>query len=402
MAKNQQAAINRQVSRLLRQGSIDRDEFEAKVAEIAAQYGDEVHCALLHTAAHLEFGKRAAKNHFQKILQHWSSLCSDTRRDVDFRVALLDYFLTINRCIRNPKIIEVRIFEKTRQETEIDDLTQLHNFRYFSKAIELEVCRSSRYHAPLSLVLFDADNFKFYNDTNGHLAGNKALKKLAGIIRKTVREVDIAARFGGEEFALLLPETNKEGAFTIADRICRAVERATFPNSKRQPRTRFTVSGGIATLHVDAKDASTLIKKADQALYRAKARGKNQVALYVEELREHERVSTVIMGKLSVSSHTSDLVVLQDISESGMLFRYDKSLPIASVCQLDFSLPDVQTPIRCKVKIRRVEELAGEGQYATGASLMQIKPSDKKALKAFIRSMADLNIEPKKARKETQ
>ncbi len=236
MAKNQEAAINRQVGRLLRQGSIDRDEFEAKVAEIAAQYGDEVYCALLYTAAHLEFGTRAAKNHLQKILQHWNSLCSDTRRDVDFRVALLDYFLTINRCIRNPKIIEVKIFEKTQQETEIDDLTQLHNFRYFSKAIELEVCRSSRYHAPLSLVLFDADDFKFYNDTNGHLAGNKALKKLAGIIRKSVREVDIAARFGGEEFALLLPETNKEGAFTIADRICRAVERAAFPNCKSQPR----------------------------------------------------------------------------------------------------------------------------------------------------------------------
>jgi diguanylate cyclase (GGDEF)-like protein len=402
MAKNQEAAINRQIGRLLRQGSIDRDEFEAKVAELAAQYGDEVYCALLYSAAHLEFGKRAAKNHFQKVLQHWNSLCADTRRDVDFRVALLDYFLTTNRCIRNPKIIEVKIFEKTRQETEIDDLTQLHNFRYFSKAIELEVCRSTRYHAPLSLVLFDADDFKFYNDTNGHLAGNKALKKLAGIIKKSVREVDIAARFGGEEFALLLPETNKEGAFTIADRICRAVERAAFPNGKRQPRKRFTVSGGIATLHVDAKDASTLIKKADQALYRAKARGKNQVALYIDELREYERVSTAIMGKLSVSSDSGDLILLQDVSEGGMLFRYDKALPVAAVCKLDFSLPGVQKPISCKVKVRRVEELEGEGQYATGASLVQIKPGDKKKLKAFIRSMADLNIEPKKARKETQ
>jgi c-di-GMP-binding flagellar brake protein YcgR len=108
------------------------------------------------------------------------------------------------------------------------------------------------------------------------------------------------------------------------------------------------------------------------------------------------------MGKLSVSSDTGDLILLQDVSEGGMLFRYDKALPVAAVCKLDFSLPGVQKPISCKVKVRRVEELEGEGQYATGASLVQIKPGDKKKLKAFIRSMADLNIEPKKARKETQ
>lgn len=402
MAKNQEAAINRQIGKLLRQRSIERADFETKVADIAGKYGDEVYCALLFTAVHLEFGKRAAKKHFHEVLKHWNNLCSDTRRDVDFRVALLDYFLTINRCIKNPKIIEIKIFEKTQQETEIDDLTQLHNFRYFSKAIELEVCRSSRYHTPVSLVLFDADDFKLYNDTNGHLAGNKALKKLADIIRKTVREVDVVARFGGEEFALLLPETNKEGAFTIADRICRVVERASFPNGKSQPQKRFTVSGGIATLHVDARDASTLIKKADQALYRAKARGKNQVALYVEELREYERVSTAIMGKLGISSDSSDLILLQDVSEGGVLFRYEKALPVATICQLSFSLPQVPEPISCKAKVRRVEALEGEGQYAIGASITQLKPRDKKALKTFIRSLADLNAAPKQARKEIQ
>ncbi len=397
MSDSQDARIAAEVGKLLCQESAQPARFVDGVMAVAENYGDEVYCVLLFTAVHLEFSRRTAKKHFHKVVEHWESLCEQTTRNIDFRVALLDYFLTINRRIKNPKIIEIKIFEKTRQETEIDDLTQLYNFRYFDKSIEREVMRASRYHTPLSLVLFDVDDFKHYNDTNGHLAGNKALRKLAGIIRNTVREVDIVARFGGEEFALLLPETNKEGAFTIADRIRQAVERAKFVNGKAQPMKRFSISGGVATLHVDATTSSTLVKKADQALYQAKARGKNQIALYIEEMREHERVSTAIMGQLSVSSHNGDVVLLQDLSEGGMLFHYERALPIATVCCLNFPLPGCQGTISCKVKVRRVEELGQGGRYGIGASIVQMRPADKKRMKAFIRSLADMNAEPRTA-----
>ncbi|GMQ84107.1 MAG: hypothetical protein BMS9Abin06_0864 [Gammaproteobacteria bacterium] len=393
MAKTRETRMRAEIGKLLRQESVARDGFAQKVTDIAKQYGDDVYCDLLFTAVHLEFGKRAARKHFHDVVMHWGELGAQTGRDIDFRVALLDYFLTINKRIRNPTIIEIRIFEKTCQETEIDDLTQLHNYRYFSKSIEHEVLRSNRYHTPLSMVLFDVDDFKHYNDTNGHLAGNKALKKLATIIKKTVREVDVIARFGGEEFALLLPETNKEGAFTIADRIRQVVERASFANDKSQPLKRFSVSGGVATLHVDAASVSALIRKSDQALYQAKARGKNQIALYIDEMREHERVSTSIMGRLAVSSDSGDVVLVQDISEGGMLFQFGRALPMATVCKLNFTLPGREDPISCKVKVRRVEELTEGDQYRIGASIMQMKPGDKRALKAFIRSLADLNAD---------
>jgi diguanylate cyclase (GGDEF)-like protein len=363
------------------------------VEAAASRRGDELYSVLLHTAVHLEFGKRAARRHFEAVVAHWQALCTDTAREVDFRVALLDYFLTINRRIKNPKIIEIKIYEKTRQETETDELTGLYNYRYFRRAIDLEVCRSQRYHAPLSLVLFDADNFKFYNDANGHMAGNKALKKLAGIIRRTVREVDVVARFGGEEFAVLLPETNKQGAFTIAERICRAVEQARFAYRKNQPNGRFSISGGVATLHVDARDSTALIKKADQALYQAKARGKNQVALYVDELREYERVHTAIMGQLDCGRGMSTPVLLQDISEGGMLFSCEQLLPLASQCELDFPLPGENCEVRCRIKVRRVEEHAVDRHYSIGASIVQMQPKHRSALQRFIRALADLNLE---------
>jgi diguanylate cyclase (GGDEF)-like protein len=393
VAENQHTTIAKQVRKLLGQGAVDGQAFEDAVASVAAQWGDEVYSVLLHTAVHLDFGTRAARRHFYAVIAHWRKLCADLGRDVDFRVALLDYFLAINKRIRNPKILEIRIYEKTRQETEIDDLTRLHNFRYFNKALDLEVCRSQRYHSPLSLVLFDADNFKCYNDTNGHLAGNKALKRLATLIRRTVREVDVAARFGGEEFALLLPETNKQGAFTIADRIRRLVEQARFVNGKAQPNGRFTVSAGVATLHVDADNGASLIRKADQALYMAKGRGKNQVALYVDEQREYERVQTAIMGQLDCGGGRSCPVLVQDISEGGMLFNCEQPLPMGSQCELSVPLPGQDRQIGCRLKVRHVEELEGERHFSIGASIVQLEPKDRRALKRFIRTLADLNLD---------
>jgi len=393
MSENQQVTIIEQVGKLLGRGPLERQAFVRDVAVLADRYGDEVYSVLLHTAVHLEFSPRAALKHFGEVVDYWERLCLDTGRDVDFRVALLDYFLTINKRIKNPKIIEIKIFEKTRQETEIDELTQLYNYRYFKKALELEVLRSQRYHSPLSLVLFDADDFKHYNDTNGHMGGNKALKKLAAIIQRSVREVDVVARFGGEEFAILLPETNKQGALTIADRIRQAVLKARFANGKAQPGGHFSISGGVATLHVDADDGLSLANKADQALYQAKGRGKNQIALYVDELREFERVRTAIMGEINCGQGMTGPVLVQDVSEGGMLFSCEQLMPMASQCLLSFPLPGQDQQVSCKVKVRRVEELEHDRQYRIGASIMHIEAREQKALQSFIRELADLNLE---------
>jgi len=271
-------SVEREIHAILGSRSLDRTGFTTAVEALVARFGAQIYPALLYVAAHLEFTPEAAEQQYRAAVAHWDALSRRTRRAVDFRVALLDYFIAINRRIKNPKIIEIQIFQKTRHESEIDALTQLHNFRFLRKALERETLRAKRYRCPLSLLVIDVDDFKHYNDRNGHLAGNRALRRVANLLRRSVREVDVVARFGGEEFAVVLPQTGARGAKTIAERLREAVENGRIPHAKHQPGGRFTVSVGVATLTDSLASAEALLQAADAALYRAKAGGKNRVA----------------------------------------------------------------------------------------------------------------------------
>ncbi|MDX1762936.1 MAG: diguanylate cyclase [bacterium] len=387
MAKKGEAQVLTKINALLGRHSRDLDKLVSQVDLLVDKFGDEVYPHLIFTTAHLEFTKRTAKKHWKAIVDHWDHMGKSLNRELDFRVALLDYFIHFNKRIKNPKIIEIKIFQKTQEETFIDELTQLYNYRYFVRSLDVEIIRSNRYNASLSLVMFDVDDFKLYNDTNGHLAGNKALKKLAQVIGKSVRDVDILVRYGGEEFALLLPETSKEGAFVIAERIRRSVARSKFPRGEQQPLKRFSVSGGVATLNVDASKGPELIKKADQALYRAKSRGKNQIALYEEERRDSDRVGVAIVGRLQVASDQGDIFEVQNVSESGFLFHFYKSIPLGSLLHLSLQLPGRKTPIPCKAKVKRVEEVKKNKVYEIGVRLVQIKKRDEKAYKRLVHAL---------------
>lgn len=158
-----------------------------------------------------------------------------------------------------------------------DGLTGLYNYRHFMEALDKEVKKSARFGRPLSLLIIDIDHFKNYNDTNGHIQGNAALKKMAEVFGGAIRDVDIAARYGGEEFAVILPETLLEGALKAAERIRVKVEQASFPNEESQPGGSLTVSIGAASFPEAATDAANLIDAADMALYKAKSLGRNRV-----------------------------------------------------------------------------------------------------------------------------
>ena len=161
-----------------------------------------------------------------------------------------------------------------------DRLTGLYNFGYFLDRLKEERIRADRYHRLLSLILFDIDHFKKYNDTNGHPAGNEVLKKIAAILKEEAREVDIVARYGGEEMVVILPEASRRSAHELADRIRARIELTLFPRMETQPLKRITVSAGVATFPVDAANEDDLIKKADKSLYLAKSKGRNQVVAF--------------------------------------------------------------------------------------------------------------------------
>jgi len=154
-----------------------------------------------------------------------------------------------------------------------DPLTGLRNRRDFQERLTLEVAESLRYHRPLSIVMLDVDNFKKYNDTFGHPAGDEVLRRLAQILMREARVVDQVARYGGEEFAVLLPMTDIHGAAIISERIRHSVEEATWP---KQP---VTVSIGCAQLGAKVVKPFEFVNAADKALYASKHAGRNRVTL---------------------------------------------------------------------------------------------------------------------------
>ena len=157
-----------------------------------------------------------------------------------------------------------------------DDLTQLYNSRYLNQVLRREAKRASRSGRPLSLLFIDLDGFKGVNDTHGHLAGSASLIEAADVIRRSARETDVVARFGGDEFALILPDTGSEGAAAVGDRVRERIDEHRFLAHKGLD-IHLTVSVGVATLPDVAASAEELIRAADVAMYRVKEAGKNNV-----------------------------------------------------------------------------------------------------------------------------
>lgn len=174
--------------------------------------------------------------------------------------------IAINNTLLHKKIKELSI---------TDGLTGLYVYRYFNEALEREIQRISRYQGTFSLLILDIDGFKKVNDTYGHLQGDEVLKEVAQILRRVCRQVDIICRYGGEEFTIILPETDIEGAFILAERIRMVVKNYAF-GTKDKP-INLTVSIGVANYPESATSKLDLIKEVDKALYKTKADGKNKV-----------------------------------------------------------------------------------------------------------------------------
>ena len=184
---------------------------------------------------------------------------------IPFAIAPL---LLIHRALSVPQL---------QAEARVDPKTGLFNARYFASALTEELGRAQRFERPLSLIMADLDLLREINNTYGHLAGDAVLKGIAEVFRAELRHYDVPARFGGEEFSILLPETPTEQAFEIAERIRRAIAERLFDVETSSEPIRATVSIGVAGFPKDAQDPNALIHQADLAVYRAKLQGRNRV-----------------------------------------------------------------------------------------------------------------------------
>jgi len=170
------------------------------------------------------------------------------------------------------------MFEEAKRQSIIDGLTQVYNHGYFQQTLKTEVMRACRYKTPLSLVMMDIDGFKNYNDRFGHRQGDKVLRAVARLLVGNVRGVDIVARYGGDEFALILPQTENIGARLVANRLRKGMGDIAFKGDLNKPVLHLTLSIGVAS--IDGKkyiNPSALFEKADNNLFQAKRKGKNKV-----------------------------------------------------------------------------------------------------------------------------
>jgi diguanylate cyclase (GGDEF)-like protein len=243
-----------------------------------------------------------------------------------------------------------------------DPLTTLFNRRYFDGALEMEVGRSRRYSVPLALLMLDLDFFKSVNDIYGHVFGDQVLRRAGHVVRRAVRESDLACRFGGDEFAVILPQTERIGAYVVADRIRRRIE-ADFTATPIDGRvTAITISGGLSACPEDAATPELLIDCADRALYHSKSCGKNGIVIHHIERRSAMRfpVKPSTRAELSAGPALALAPVhTLNLSRGGALLRAEADeLPVGPV---ELTLWEEDDRWSIAARVVRVEDRSAEG-----------------------------------------
>jgi len=352
-------------------------DVQRSLARLEATYGEAVYPALIRLLTRLEFPPARARRHWQEVVRHAGEMAEALGREPDFRVALADYFVSRRRKIRHPMVVEIHLYQKTEAASLSDGLTGLFNFRYMKNLAPRMVAHARRTGQTLGLAFFDLDDFKAYNDRFGHEAGNVLLKRISGVLTDSIREMDIACRYGGEEFALVLPGADKFGALAVAERVRGSLERLAVPAAR--PGRCVTVSAGVACFPVDAESADDLLTAADSAMYHAKSLGKNRVELFSPERRSADRLQEHFTARCTLDRSTFRLKG-ENLAKGGLYGVSERPVETGTSVAVVIDVPSThgrRAVVKGRARVTRCEPL-GDGSYGLGLTLTRLSPADRK------------------------
>ncbi|MGV1101045.1 diguanylate cyclase [Thiovibrio sp. JS02] len=358
------------------------DDLVESLNKVIAQEGDEACKVILEILTHLDFEPQVAVRHWQEIVAHQAALSEALRRPVNLPVTVCDYFHWVKRSIGFPKLVDVYQFEEIFHRNQHDFLTNLYNREAFEEALRQEIARAKRYGRKLSLLFIDVDSFKAVNDTHGHLAGDAVLRGVGKILAAKKRMEDLAARYGGDEFVLLLPDTDKKEALVLAERIRASVADRNMAFGG-QPM-RVTISGGVATFPDDGSDSLSLRQYADEALYRAKRNGKNAVLFHKPNGRKFVRVPFVKQLNIRALPPPDDVAAMvksKDLCCGGILIENQFPIDVGSLIEINMGLND--EPVAIQGKVVRTRQLASD-RFDIGVSFLEEQAPVKTVLGDYV------------------
>jgi diguanylate cyclase (GGDEF)-like protein len=353
---------------LLDEDSHNEQRILDRLSQIRSETGIQIHSALLLILTHLMLEEEEARSHWKAILQHRIHLIARIGREVGLRVAAFDYFINVNRKLTRPKIIEMSVFEESERSSALDSLTGLCNQRFFKSSLQRELRRSKRYELELCVLSLDLDNFREVNERYGELVGDILLKEVAILIKNKIRDIDIAARWSGEEFVLMLPETERMGAYLVAERIRREIERHFVRREVDGKPIQLTLSIGIAKYPDDSTVGERLLARSAEALYQAKARGPNSVSVYYRERRNFIRfepsrrsLAIEVRGRDGESAG-HEMPIPRNVSRSGLMIEAGRPYGIGENVVVKCRDAGGMDQLTLKGRVVRVEELEEEGR----------------------------------------
>lgn len=291
--------------------------------------------------------------------------------------------------------------DKLQKLSMTDEVTGTHNTRYLSHELEKEIQRARRYQKSLSIAVIDVDHFKVINDRYGHPFGNYVLRTLASLLESEIRNVDFVTRYGGDEFIVAFPDTPLEAATTLCERIRRKIQTAAF--QKEHHATAITVSMGLAAFQPETDmNHQSLISRADQNLYEAKNKGRNIIVSHwtppplpkeapapsrnrtdKRKSRRYPLHSLPLFWRLGASKYQPSII--QNISDSGVLFTSSKSLNISSIINLKIEIPNHKKPITGMSEVIHVQKKSGKArEYQIGIRFLNMHETDYRCLRAYL------------------